>query len=87
MRLDKECRLLTSLHFSVPLRLCASALILATLCLTFTVTFAEELNHSPVDLVLGPNDAGKTRRIDFACQNSGPSAFDEITLNGCYSAG
>jgi hypothetical protein len=31
------------------------------------------------------NDAGKRRVIDFACQSSGPGAFDGTTLNGCYA--
>src|SRR5436305_10332657 len=56
MRLSIEFQLLTPLHFSVPLRLCASALIL-TLSLTITVSRADQPNRSPVDLVLGPNDA------------------------------
>src|SRR6478672_8364482 len=49
-------RWLLFLPFSVPLRLCASALIL-TLSLTVTVDLAAEPNRSPIDLVLGPSDA------------------------------
>jgi hypothetical protein len=31
------------------------------------------------------NDAAATRRIDFACQSSGPSAFAGLkALHGCY---
>src|SRR5207244_3884903 len=31
------------------------------------------------------NDAGATRRIDFACQSSGPSAYTGLkALHGCY---
>jgi len=34
------------------------------------------------------NDAGDSRRIDFACQSSGPSAFAGANaLTGCYAAG
>src|SRR3954469_24742788 len=57
MRLSARTRLLLFMLLSVPLRLCASALILATLLLGSTFAFAAELNRSPVDLVLGPNDA------------------------------
>jgi YVTN family beta-propeller protein len=49
-------RWLLFLPSSVPLRLCASALIL-TLSLTVTVDLADEPNRSPIDLVLGPSDA------------------------------
>src|SRR5712691_8014540 len=46
--------------FSAPLRLCASALVQATLPLVLLVcasASAAEPDRSPVDLVLGPNDA------------------------------
>jgi hypothetical protein len=34
------------------------------------------------------NDATATRRIDFACQSSGPSATATLKpLHGCYAAG
>jgi YVTN family beta-propeller protein len=52
-----ETRWLVLRHSSVPLRLCASVLFLVALFPAGGILVAEELNRSPVDLVLGPGDA------------------------------
>ena len=32
------------------------------------------------------NDASGSSRVDFACQQGGPSAYDSKTIKGCYVA-